>query len=234
VEYRDTETQWRFTCDACQAHIENYVSVCPSCFQTGRIFQRFQRRASLYAPRVEGLTARQLVRTRSKTVTLAVPAGLVLAPGSFTIVTGPPAGGKTTLILKMSDQDCLGPSLVYPLEMGIGPLLSDMCARLELVSEQIRFEEPQSQAEMFALARAPFHAVFIDSLTVSTLRPEDCRRMARGSNLYVVGILQETKAHQPAGSNSWIHACDVLLSVSEMKWQLEKSRYQEVALGGCV
>jgi len=156
-----------------------------------------------------------------------------LGAGAFVVTHGSPGSGKTTQLLKAADE--LQPSVVLPIEMGVGPLLASMLQRIEIRSERITFQEPRSLPEIFALAETPgLKALFVDSLSVSTLQPNDARSLARANKIIVWGTLQETKSGAFRGSNEWAHAADVILAVDRMRWTLTKSRYQEIGLTGDV
>jgi len=228
----DLQPSWRFFCEACQTMLEENPHLCPHCFTLGRIFRRYHRKASEYAPNVKGVTAHELIKTRSTTFPIECLPGVKVGPSCFIILWGPPSGGKSTLGLKMASEFL--PSAYLPLEMKIGPLLAEMCARLEVVSPKVRFEEPQCQRDVFAVAQSGVRMVVIDSVTVATLTPDDVHRIVRGSNVIVVGILQATKAGLAAGPAAWLHASDCTLHVEDMKWELEKSRFQPTGLKGDV
>ncbi len=205
--------------------------MCPSCFRSGLIFSRYRRVADDYLPTIPGVSARDLAKSVARVFKLSSCTGLLLGPGAFVISHGSPGHGKSTQLLKVADE--LEPSVFLPLEMGIGPLLGSMLQRLEICSERITFQEPRNLPEIFALAENPnLRALFIDSLSVSTVQPNDARSLARANKLIVWGTLQETKCGTFRGSNEWAHAADVILSVENMRWTLTKSRYQPAGLKG--
>jgi predicted ATP-dependent serine protease len=205
--------------------------LCPACFRSGLIFTRYKRLADEYVPRVPGVTAQTLAKSVSRLSSLSCCPGVILGPGAFVVSHGGPGHGKSTQILKVADE--LKPSIVLPLEMSAGPLLASMLQRLEIHSPHVVFEEPRSLPEIFALAETRgLRALFVDSLSVSTLQPADARSMARANNIVVWGTLQETKGGTFRGSNAWAHEADVILEIKDMRWTVTKSRYQAAGLSG--
>lgn len=228
---RQDYTAYPYVCVGCRALLRENGGLCPSCFRSGLIFARYRRVADDFQPQVPCATAKDLVTSVSHTFSLETCPGLILGPSAFVGVHGAPGGGKTTLALKIADE--LSPSIFLPLEMGLGPLLASMLQRLEIVSPEVEFHEPRGLPEIFALAQHPqAHCLVIDSLSVSTLRPDDVRSIARANNIVVIGTLQETKNGSFRGSNEWLHAADVMVSVENMRWTVSKSRYQAPGLEG--
>ena len=228
------DAAFRYVCLGCRALLRENGGCCPSCFRTGLIFSRYRRVADECLPAVPGITARELTKTVNRIFGIAACPGLLLGPGAFVTSHGAPGSGKTTQLLKVADE--LSPAIVLTLEMGIGPLLAGMLQRLEIHSPDIEFREPRNLPEIIALAETPgLKALFIDSLTVSTLQPNDARSLARANGIVVWGALQMVKAGGTfRGSNEWAHAADVMLSVEDMRWTLTKSRYQPIGLSGGV
>lgn len=227
------DAAFRFVCVGCRAILRENSRLCPSCFRTGLIFSRYRRAADELLPPVRGVNAQELARSVGQVSEVTACPGLKLGSNAFVICHGPPAQGKTTLSLRVADS--LKPSTVLPLEMGIGPLLGSMLRRLEIFSPRISFHEPRSLQEIFDLAgNDDLSCLLIDSLSVSTLRPEDARALARANNIVVWGTLQETKDGRFRGSNEWAHAADVILEVDAMRWKLTKSRYQAAGITGGV
>ena len=222
-----------YVCVGCRAVLREHGGLCPSCFRSGLIFSRYRRVADEYLPTVPGVTAQELARSLSRVFTVEACPGLLLGPGAFVVTHGGPGAGKTTQLLKVADS--LQPSVAVMLEMGVGPLLASMLRRLEIVTQHVTFHEPRDLPAIFELAKTPqLRCLLIDSLSVSTLRPDDARSLAGANGIVVWGTLQETKSGTFRGSNEWAHAADVILSVADMRWTLTKSRYQEIGLQGTV
>jgi predicted ATP-dependent serine protease len=225
------DAAFRFICANCRTLLRENGGLCPVCFRSGLVFSRYRRVAEEYLPAIPGVTARDLAKSVARVFKVRSCSGLLLGPGAFVVSHGSPGHGKSTQLLKVADE--LLPSVFLPLEMGIGPLLASMLQRLEIHSDRITFQEPRNLPEIFVLAETRgLRALFIDSLSVSTVQPNDARSLARGNNIVVWGTLQETKNGTFRGSNEWAHAADVILSIENMRWTLTKSRYQPAGLSG--
>jgi len=67
----------------------------------------------------------------------------------------------------------------------------------------------------------------VDSVTASILQPEDLRQLIEATGVgLLAATLQVTKSGLPAGGNALLHEADVVIGVEDMRWQVEKTRYQ--------
>lgn len=228
VGARKNELRYRpeWGCASCGAHLHERVDLCPSCLRPGTIVQRYQRRAERDAPRRGGMTARQLAASDLRSRPLR-PYGLRVARNSLVFVHGAAGSGKSTMALRICDE--MTPSLYVATEMGLGPALADLLQRMELRSDDVRLVEPRSVGELYDEARSDdYQVVAIDSVSPTSLLPEDCLNMARGLDVIVLAIAQQTKAGSHRGSEEWAHDADVVVRVEDMAWEATKSRYQPV------
>jgi len=125
------------------------------------------------------------------------------------------------------------PGLVFPFETRLGPVLSDLLRRLECYHEDLLFEVPRTlgAAIELVMARRP-RVVVLDSISCTTFTADDLVSLAKASNTILLGILQNTKSGLPAGSNSFQHLADVTIRVDALRWEINKSRYQPLGVGG--
>lgn len=74
--------------------------------------------------------------------------------------------------------------------------------------------------------RDGIRAVVFDSVTASTLLPQDCLNLSRARKIVVVCVLQVVKTGEAAGSNQWPHLADVVLELDKLTATCVKSRFQ--------
>ncbi len=153
--------------------------------------------------------------------------------GAFALLYGGPGAGKSTMGMKLLD-GIDGPVLYAAIEEGLGPAVAERCSRLavrradfHLVSggnvDHLAEEVRQTQAK----------ALCLDSVTVAQFLPREVRQLQESTKLpLLVGTAQVNKAGQVAGLKGWTHEADVVLSLDEGGFTLEKSRYQPVGIQG--
>jgi predicted ATP-dependent serine protease len=219
-----------FVCAACGTRYAERIQFCIRCFRTGVCIPDYRRVTGELLPAARRTTARKLAAEDQAVFSLKTYPEIKMQHDSFIAIHGGQGGGKTTLTLRTLDE--LHPSLFVSGEMKVGPVLSAYLRRLEIRRDDLNIIEPQSTNQILDAARDGVRAVGIDSLSVLTLLPEDCVSLARNARVIVIGILQETKAGIAAGSNAWLHAADIVIRCENLKWILEKSRYQELGVSG--
>lgn len=197
-------------------------------------FARLPRRPQSRLSRTpQRATARQLAMAHWTMITSAAYPSIRLLAGAFVVVYGPPGAGKSTMQVRWLDS-IEGPVTLAALEEGIGPAVSERLSRLNVRRADFHLWAGGSVDDLVVeLLEDKAQALGVDSLTVSQLVPDELRRVQRAGQVpLVVGTAQVTKAGLAAGSNAWIHEADVVVHVEEMKWSLEKSRYQAPSLTG--
>lgn len=227
----ESDVSFRFICRACKTQMREHSPMCPECGAQGQVFPRMRRPSNDYLPELRGKTAAELVRTGCKTFRLARWPALVLGASCLLLVAGLPGSGKTAMLLLLAD--LLRPSIVLPLEMGMGPLLSSYLQWLEVFSPDVRFEECDTLPDVYGLAATRgLRSFIVDSFTASSIQPGDALRLARAHDVVVAGSLQLLKDGSHAGSAQWGHAADVMLEVNSGRWRLTKSRFQQTGVEG--
>jgi predicted ATP-dependent serine protease len=147
---------------------------------------------------------------------------------------GPPGSGKSTGATKIADQ-FPGPVLYCSIEEGIGESLRARLKRLEIHRKGLWFCSHMTVGGIDSQidAKQP-GLVVIDSLTSSSMTPDDLLSMAHEKKVIVLAVLQVTKAGLPAGENAILHDADVCVSFENLEWSLTKSRFQGTSAGGKV
>lgn len=221
-------------CLACGAlYTDRSTRFCIICLRSGTIGPAVQRPADTILPTPKAVTARELLRTQYAVFSPKAYPTLRLAPGCVVALYSGPGGGKSTFALLLANS--LEPSAYLALEERIGAGLSSKCAFLELHSEQLTFYEPTDIAEISSLASRPgLRCLVIDSINMTVLQAADVLRIARSNNIVCIIICQCTKEGKPRGSLEYIHLADVVIRVESLRWELEKSRYQQAGIGGPV
>lgn len=225
----DSLATYAFVCGKCRSLVAQNDGVCPYCQQAGVLQPRHARPFDERLPAGRVLNARQLIRQSNRTLSPKCYPNLKLGLMCFVVIWGLPGAGKTLMLLRLAAD--LVPAVFLPLEMGCGGILSDYCRRLELCGEDLRFAEAQTQDDIAGWAENCGRALLVDSLSISTLEPRDCERLARGNGIILIGTLQSTKDGSFAGTNSWLHSADVGICVEDGRWRAVKSRFGSLAEG---
>lgn len=219
-----------YQCARCGARYAAATGFCLKCMEVGVVYPRAWRPTDHLIPEARGTTARALVASRQQSFP-AKPYPFRVAPASLLIFYGPMGSGKSTTGFRCCQAQV--PSLIICLEEGVGEAVANRLRRLEIISDQVRIENPGTINEMvdLVLDRAPAFTL-IDSLNVCSFIPADVLKLARSQRGVICGVLQMTKAGDAAGPRSWLHDADVVVRVEAGHWYLEKSRYQELPLEG--
>jgi len=232
VSETETRTLSGWVCGACGCRYAERIELCVRCFRSGVCIPDYRRVTDELLPPTRRTTARRLAAEDQRVFSLGPYPDIKIQRNAFVVTHGGPNSGKTTQLLRILEGLC--PAVMVSAEMKAGPALAGYLRRLEIRRDDLEIIEPQSTSEIMAAARSGVRAVGIDSLTLLTLLPDDCVALARGGDIVVIGILQENKSGQAAGSNSWLHAADVIVRCDNMTWTLEKSRYQALGVTGGV
>jgi len=187
------------------------------------------RPATYLRPRREGTTARKLAGLNQHKVKIESVPGLVLGKG-ITAIVGAPGQFKTTLGLKIIS--CLRPSLMFAFEETFSETLADRLRHLEIRFDDLFIEVPSSVREAYGMIDVlKPRALLVDSLRASTFTMFDFVHLAQARNLIILIIQHLTKDGKVGGEIGIEYDADVVLRLSDGKWKLTKSRFQELTSG---
>jgi predicted ATP-dependent serine protease len=188
------------------------------------LFQVPYRPASELRPSVPSRTAFELAQDDQKTFELPGYPAITVGPSAFILVGGESGQGKSTWAARMAAKAV--PSAFFSFEMGVGAALGELCRMNEIREKRLRFYEGRDVRDVFGVAEQEGLAcLVIDSLTASTITASDCVALAKGNGILVVALVQLTKDGGFAGKHDIVHAADVVLCVTALKWQVQKNRF---------
>jgi hypothetical protein len=216
----------------CQEEYDERVYYCSTCGHSGLIVPNSRRRPSVLQSGVETVTATDLVRSSWVDIRSRTYPDLRLGRGAVVLLYGPPGGYKSTMLTRLLD-GLDGPVALLATEEGPGPALAARFSRLNVKRPDFHVVRGGTVDAVVEQVRAWRCVAFaVDSVTMSTLTAGDLRRAVTACQVQVVlGTIQVTKTSIPAGSNQLIHEADVVISLREGSWTVQKSRYQESTTG---
>jgi predicted ATP-dependent serine protease len=116
--------------------------------------------------------------------------------------------------------------LLLSMEEGLSDSLITRLKRLEIHSDAFKVAVADTIDEIADLVeRHQPSALGIDSLSVTTLKIGDVMRLSNAVGVPVVFVLHSTKGGEAAGAAGVLHAVDVVVEVSALKWAVRKSRF---------
>ena len=157
----------------------------------------------------------------------AYPA-LRVGDGALVLLVGPPSSGKTTMAVRALDS-VPAPVALWASEMGIGPSVAALFSRCGVRRPNFSVLGRSSLDAVHAqMQRTGSVALGIDSVQSAEIAPEDARHLLAVTPQLrlVVAISQINKAGESYGPMKWPHEADVIIRIEDMRWHLEKSRYQ--------
>lgn len=222
-----------YFCVKCQSRYHEHVHYCHVCGAFKTVLVTSTRYAdTLFRERLELEDASTLVKRDNQSFCSKAYSEIKFGDKSLICIYGKPGAGKSTMLLKLLD-GIEGDTLYISLEEALSDTLVSKLKWLEITSKSFKCAYIRSLNELDSLlANNTYTAVAIDSLTVSTLGVDDLRRIAVNYNLLVFFTLQVTKEGLPAGSMQNLHGADLIISVNDSRWAVEKSRYTGLLSGG--
>jgi predicted ATP-dependent serine protease len=185
------------------------------------------RSPSRLASGMQTMSARELVKRSWTLVESAAYPELRLSRGAVVLAYGGPGAGKSTWATRFADK-LDGAAIYYSAEEKLGPTVADRLSRCGVTRGDFVVVGQGAVDDVVQLARESKAAsLVVDSVTMTTLRPADLRRLVVAAGVRVLVCTQQvTKAGEAAGPISFAHEADVVIAVDDMQWRVEKSRYQ--------
>jgi predicted ATP-dependent serine protease len=177
-------------------------------------------------------SARELVKREWSILASKTYSDIVLGPGALVAIYGSPGQGKSTFALRYAD-GLPGAIVFFSAEEKLGPTMTEKLSRLSIKRADFHVVAQGSIDAVAGLCRdVKAQALVIDSISVSTLQPQELRPLLESSGVQaLVWTQQATKDGRAAGANAYLHESDVVLLIREKQWHLEKSRYQQLRSG---
>lgn len=222
-----------FACVRCQAVYPSREAWCVSCGGFDCCIPVYSREAdALWRGGPREASAAQLVGRRASTFTSSSYPELKIGPTSVVAIWGAPGSGKSTMLCKFLDGT--ESPLLLSMEEGLSDSLVARLKRLEIHSDAFRVAIADTINEVAELVdRHQPSALGIDSLSVTTLKIGDVMRLSNSVGVPVIFVLHSTKGGEAAGASGILHAVDVVIEVSALKWRVCKSRFTGL-IGGTV
>jgi predicted ATP-dependent serine protease len=227
--------QW-FRCLECGAFWPMHYSVCASCFCAGYIIPWAPRPRAVVDSIPGASNARELARMAFSSIEQEAYPKLRLGAGALVDVSGGPGAGKSSWACRLVDA-VRGPALLVSAEEGLSPSLAARLLRCNVKRQDFHVVTRASVDAAVAYARkVGAVAAIVDSVQEAAWSAHELRHVLEVCKdlRLLVAVLQQTKTGAPAGANALVHECDVHVIVESMKWVVQKSRYQDVGIGGDV
>lgn len=172
-------------------------------------------------------TARDLIKRKWSTLESRAYPEFSVGKGALVALWGQPGSGKSTFATRYVDQ-LDAPVLYFSAEEKLGPTLASRLERCGVHRADFHVVGQGSIDDVCATARgATAVALVLDSVSMTSIRPEDLRRLLEAAGVDVlIYVMHATKAGAAAGSNAYLHEADVVVQFDAMSWTVTKSRYQ--------
>lgn len=224
-----------YHCRLCKTAYPDHLPFCTVCLVDGSVGPVLRRPHAAVDAEAEVTTARALAASHWTMLEVPVCPGLHLLRGALVLLHGEPGAGKSSLGLRMLDS-IEGPVVAVMAEEKLGPAVAKRLALLRIRRADFHILGRSTVDDLVAVARKiKAKAVLVDSLTATSLLPDDVRHLIQRLELHaLLGVLQVNKKGQMAGSKGWEHEADVILGVEQGTWHLRKTRFQPDAVSGAV
>lgn len=201
----------------------------------GSVILEPRRPPSAVAGALQTASARDLVARTWTLVASAPYPELRLLRGALVALYGPPGAGKSTMLLRLLD-GLARPVVLVSAEERLGPAVGERLSRLGIHRPDFHVIGQGGVDDVVAFARrVRADALGLDSVSATPIQPSELRRFMEAAGVGILAAtVQVTKAGLPAGSNTLLHEADAVVHVEDMKWHVEKSRYQATGLSGSV
>jgi len=217
-----------YFCWRCGSRYPTHQAWCTVCQDSGTVVIEPIRPSAQMRTQMQAASARDLVGRKWTLVESAAYPELCLSRGALVALWGQPGSGKSTFATRFAN-GLVGAVTYYSAEEKLGPTFAGRLERCGV-----------TRADFFAVGQASIDdlcefcssvravALVVDSVQMTTIRPEDLRRLLEAASVDVlVYILHATKENAAAGSNAYLHEADVVVQAADLQWTLTKSRYQQ-------
>lgn len=176
----------------------------------------------------ETMSAVELLRASWGDVRSSRYPELKLKRGAFVLVKGRRGGGKSSFVTGLLD-GVRGPVVLASIEEPPGPSLADRLVRCNVKREDYGIAGHVTIDQTVALVRrSKAMALAIDSVQRALYTAREVRHLLNviPTLALVVCVSQVNAEGEVRGGEDFAHECDVLLDVADLRWRIEKSRYQ--------
>jgi len=195
------------------------------------VVSSYRRPRSKVLEALQVATAADLVRREMDEVRIPCVSHVRFGRGAFAILGGLPGAGKSTLALRWLNS-IEGAVVYYAAEESLGTL-GERLKRAGVTRENFYVVGRCSVDELAEVcAKSKAHALVIDSLNETAFTTGEVRTFIDNTKIPLcLAVLQVPKdKDSPLGNASdLLHEADVLVKVAYQRWEVFKSRYQELS-----
>jgi len=237
-----------YRCTGCSRdYVQADLARCPICL--GRLYAlpaAWAGHPVTNAPRRPRVVPAQALRgerfrRRPAGDVMAAITGVNEVPYELTlVVTGPPAAGKSTLLIALLEDGTWGAPLLASAEEGLGVSVADRLARAEAVRTSVTDASGYAElATLLAEHAGEYDVLAIDSLTSARMTMSELGALRRHYGVSLIGVAQTLKDGRFAGAQSLLHDADLFVAavapgqvVVRKSWFSEAPRSAEISPRG--